>query len=230
MLRTMVLAASTLALTVACSAVPDIRSLALAAASTVLQKSPPLKPDGRAGRFKVSDDDFSHNGLLAASRERLAVCVQVLDDAGIDEPAAVARVDAALRDLAAQPAWSYQGHPVVTAGFGFGPATVDAGCPSQPAVLQPGVRLDRGMLSDGRAGLIVQRASPYRVFVFVLPEPEIAAAFAGSARRTVPQEFLCKGHTCAEVTTGVYLTANEIDDHAQLAEWLHQALGMELAR
>jgi hypothetical protein len=245
--------ASILALSVACSPVPELRLPRPSAANAISHAPPPLEAVGQAPPFQEADDALAPNGLLSASRERLAVCVQVLADARTDEVTAVARIDAALRALATQLPWEYRGHPVLTAGFGFGPALVDAGCPAPPAALHPDIRLDRGKLSGGLGALVVPRASPYRVFVFVLAESEIAARFegwpqrsliqeyacyeqscvaahfAGSSRRTVTQELFCNGHTCAEVTTGVYFSAAELDDPAALTGALHQALGMELA-
>lgn len=45
--------------------------------------------------------------------------------------------------------------------------------------------------------------------------------------RRVPQEMVCRGHQCGEVTTGLYLTPEEVQNTAFLVDWLTKAMGLE---
>ena len=69
--------------------------------------------------------------------------------------------------------------------------------------------------------------STYRLMVFVLPEAETERLFGKSQFRWFAQEMTCGGDTCAEVTTGLYVSEREIQNPAAIVAMLAPALGLE---
>jgi hypothetical protein len=165
-------------------------------------------------------DTLVSNGLLAASRNQLAVCVHAAAGASFGADEARTRVQAALTDVIRDPLWSGDAKT--------GLPVVDIGCPSEPYLLQPGVSYGGKPIGDPSVQA-VETASPYRVFVFVLPPAELSRIFGdtGSSIRVEPQEFLCEGDVCAEVTTGLYLSPEELADPDFLEGWPRKTLGLE---
>jgi hypothetical protein len=155
--------------------------------------------------------------LVTANRERLAICVQAVGtDAGA-EMDVKRRIEALLPQLMEHPRWR-------PAGLGAAPPVVDIGCPSDPALLRPGAHPKGG---DPSSSSLVLEASPYLVFVFILPQAEIDRLFSNWPYRKVPQENLCEGHVCFEVTTGLYLSPGEAQQAPFLLESLLKAIGLE---
>lgn len=160
------------------------------------------------------------SALLAPNRAALAACVAGVGPAAVAVPTARQRIEQALTGLSQQPVWGKAGLAVV-------PRVVDIGCPSEPYLLQPGVTWEDGVPITG-AGPRVETASSYRLFVFVLPPDELSHVIRGRHDiRTAAQELLCRGHQCAEVSTGLYLTPDEVSNNAFLQEWLAKGLGLE---
>ena len=60
-------------------------------------------------------------------------------------------------------------------------------------------------------GVSVTRASPHRLFVYIVPKPAFKAAFGDVPYGVAAEEILCPegGGHCAEATTGIYLTTLE---------------------
>jgi hypothetical protein len=75
----------------------------------------------------------------------------------------------------------------------------------------------------------VNRANRFRAFVFVLPDGQVNKLFGNTARRTAAEEMLCAGKVCAEVTTGLYLSPQELRDSQVLKAALERAIGLEPA-
>lgn len=147
-----------------------------------------------AGAFFVSawatahdsvDSPFSDTPLLASSRDVLSVCVD-----GV--PADVVRkvlkdIESELLAIPREPAtW-------------LADARVVEGCPRGRALTGE---------AAGRHGnpRPVQDASPHRLFVYLASEEAVRTAFARDSYGVAAEELLCYGDSCAEVTTGVYLT------------------------
>ena len=165
--------------------------------------------------------DPSDGLLLAANRDRLALCVQPL--AGAVQPReARALVQGALAEVATHPSWAPAGLPAA-------PPAVEAGCPAAPALLRPGSAHDGGRPNGDPLRERVERASRFRAFVFIVPEGQAATLFGGSSRRTAAQELLCDDHAhrCVAVTTGLYLTPGELRDAPFLRHALERAIGLE---
>jgi hypothetical protein len=105
------------------------------------------------------------DGLLATNRDRLRICVDDVD-AGVSESEAKARVEIAMIEVRENASrWE-------KFGFGAHDPRVDAGCPSPPLLLQPGVEAfdrgpGRGLETSQRR--VVDEPSQYRVFLFVVP-------------------------------------------------------------
>jgi hypothetical protein len=160
--------------------------------------------------------------LTTANRDRLAICVQAV---GLDsslEGKAKASVEAALIEVAKHPRWE-------ASGLGVAPPVADTGCPSPPAVLRPGVEIDRQ--GKGRIFVLpfpcVEEASYYAEFVFILPPAELERVFGKDPELTLAdQETFCGEGGSVGVTGGLYLTAADLGDTHLLAEKLKRAVGL----
>lgn len=150
--------------------------------------------------------------LLSRTRDRLALCTQPVS--GARATAAQART-AVAGALATTP-------EVARLAPG---AVVEAGCPTTPYLLRPGARAPVGRPSGDPTMTRVDQPSKYRVFVFVLPQPEIDRLFGRTSLRRVAEEYLCEGDSCAEVTTGVYLSDAELQNGQLIRTRLEEALG-----
>jgi len=72
--------------------------------------------------------------------------------------------------------------------------------------------------------------SYYRLFVFVLPTPEdISQLLDGAENRVTVQEMTCHGDSCAERTTAIYITVEEMgSDREALVDYLIEGAGLEV--
>ncbi|HSH80694.1 MAG TPA: hypothetical protein VLA19_19375 [Herpetosiphonaceae bacterium] len=159
------------------------------------------------------------NSLLTAGRDRLAVCVQPLSGA-ISPDEARAPVEAVLPAALQHPWW---------VADGLAAPVVETNCAptATPFLLQPGATSILGKPSGNFNSLDVTQPARFRLFVFVLPQTQIRAIFGDSPYRVAPQEFLCREHQCSEVTTGIYVSPEELRDAAFLKLALQRGLGLE---
>ncbi len=169
-------------------------------------------------------------------RDRLAICVDAIafdsEGAPVDgdpavESAAKLAVEAAIPLVSS--------HPFFSDAYGTNPPLAEIGCPSLPAPLQdPGTRWYSGIpdFIDGGGGPLVLRRSYYSVFAYVVPsEQDIDRLLGGSKRRVAVQEFECSGSgpggtPCAEQTTAIYVTPNELQDVHMLERLILDAAGL----
>ena len=147
------------------------------------------------------------------------------------EALAADKLKSALDELAStHPLWS-------PAGLAGAPAVVDQKCPSDPFPITWGVKWISAEPDATAWWPRVVASSYYPVFVFVVPsEGDLDALLGGSARRVAPQEFVCADEysercvPAAEVTTALYVTADEVRGGMDLSRWLAQAFGLEERR
>jgi len=182
-------------------------------------------------------DDTSENQSL--NRPSLGLCVDSLTpSAGTEAPLGVVEgeqqiesdaksaLDATLLELSqTEPLWE-------SAGLSKEPWVIDIGCSSLPLPLAFEGEWINGYEPRTERPPTVASASPYKVFVFVLPsEFEIEAMLGGGTRRVVSQEFVCtnlygEGCTIVEVTKAVYLTESDVNEGAAtIAPLLADAVG-----
>jgi hypothetical protein len=151
--------------------------------------------------------------LLTNNRPGLKICVQSLLP-GVEVAAVQRQLTARMADVSKHPDFS-------RGGLNRQPVAIDAGCPSGPTIAEPGYT--RGDKIGAPA--IVKEPSPYRLFIFVASEEQIARAFDWQPHLT-PQELICEGGGCAEVTTALYLTPQQIADGSASARGLAQGIGL----
>ena len=175
-----------------------------------------------AGKPPPSNDKLQPGTLLTTNRDRLAICIQPVASVQFDMTEAQLRVQAALTELSTHPRWAEIGLA------GRAPVVVDAGCPSEAYLLRSGTVVDPRKPTGDPVIQGVAEASKYRVFLFVPPESETARLFSVTASmRRAPQEYLCQGNSCFEVTTALYLSFSEVRNHQFLTEWLAKVIGLE---
>lgn len=169
---------------------------------------------GDGGPDQVTDA----NALLVTSRTGLRVCVESLDS-GI-EPAIVRdRVHAGLARISRHPDFA-------AAGLGRRPVDVHEGCSAAPTIDQPGYR------SSSRLGapVAVEKASPYRLMVFVAPAGRMAAAFQDRDPALTAQEVICGAGTCPVVTMAAYFSPASLFDAEAVDRALTEGVGLREVR
>uniref|UniRef100_A0A831X2F6 Uncharacterized protein n=1 Tax=Thermorudis peleae TaxID=1382356 RepID=A0A831X2F6_9BACT len=166
---------------------------------------------------------FTDGLLLTTNRDRLALCVEPVAAPTVDLEVARQRMDAALATLTQHPHWR-------PAGLAQNAPVVEIGCPGKPYLLEPGVSVKGGKPTGDPVAQRVDVPSRFRVFVYILPEPELARIFGDTSIRRAPQEMFCEGDSCAEVTTGLYLSPREVHDAPFLSDQLAKVIGLELAK
>jgi hypothetical protein len=155
---------------------------------------------------------MSRDALLITSRERLAICVKAVAGASIDSTRARHVVESVLVELSQSARWS-------RTAYAKAPPVVDVDCAERPSILDPGVVVS--MIGNDAIRLRDQPKTPdlfskYRLIIYVVPESVIQHYFFGMSRsfdvrsRREGEEFMCTDHVCSEVTTGIYLTENEM--------------------
>jgi hypothetical protein len=156
--------------------------------------------------------------MFTANRDRVAVCVQAID-VDISESYARDRIEVALADATENPSWERVGLPSAK-------PRVDVGCPRPPAAFAPDVRAvetGKGLYLDL---LPVKQASYYLIFAFVVP-PEKRGEIFGTKRPVTTEEiFKLSIHEWSGVTTGLYLTADEVNDREFMVDCLTDAVGL----
>lgn len=120
---------------------------------------------------------------------------------------------------------SVQQHPDhAHAGLAVAPARVDIGCPGPARMLMPGFDHDDGVATGSRAN--VAAPSLYRTFVFIAPR-QAATRPNGSITHIVPQEYMCDGDKCREVTTALYLAPADLGNGDSLQKLFTSAVGLD---
>jgi len=178
----------------------------------------------------------SHPGglLLIQERDQLAICVEWLPPGfspdstspqlaspAPEQLAAQAAVEAALPALAQHRVWSKW-------DLSNPPPTVSGDCPSGPAAYDAEGGSVPGLPPSffNVAGRLITTASPYRVHVFVVAPDEIDRLGGRNWRYTV-EETICEDHICSEVTTGLYMSADEMTNQDFVVARLARGIGLE---
>lgn len=157
--------------------------------------------------------------LLTANRDRLAICVGAVNVGSAVEVEAESKVEAALVDVAKHPHWN-------ASGLGVASPRVDAGCPAPPLATRPDVKITRwGGSVLVEPVPIVDEASYYRLFVFILPASELDRIFQG-ALPLVDEQAYKSGDQIIGVTAGLYLTPEQLRDPTSLTEAIQRAVGL----
>lgn len=165
--------------------------------------------------------------LLTTNRDRLAICVEAVDQAKSVASEAKSRIETALQTLALLPSWQ-------NGGLAAAAPVVDVGCPSPPAAFRTDVRIGwsgagQPALSPSEA-LAIDRPSKYLVFAFVYPDSEITKRSPQVDITIVAQEYLRTGSDkFVQVTTGLYLTPGYLQSpySPYLKHLLAQAIAVE---
>jgi hypothetical protein len=157
-------------------------------------------------------------GLLSTTnRDRLALCVQAVGVDSALQAEAKSHIEKLLPQLEQHPNWALSGLEDTP------PPVVDDGCPTaDAALLRPGADV-----KGGAPGSAVAEPSPYQAFVFILPQSEIDRLFEGWPLRSVSQELLREGDVGLPVTTGIYMSIEEIRSPSFLSDTMVKGIGLE---
>lgn len=157
--------------------------------------------------------------LRAPDRTRFALCV---DGAGVSIGArdeAIQSIRQALPRVTGSPRWA-------ASSLSTQSVQVDAGCPTSPAVFGGQPLFHDVVINRGQAK--VDKASPYVVYVYVIPNNKLNEYRKGTESvRTATQEMLCSGSVCWEVTTALYISASEAANMAFVQDWLLKSIGLD---
>jgi len=89
----------------------------------------------------------------------------------------------------------------------------------------PGFDHDDGATAGTSSNVAVP--SIYRAFVFVAPRAASTRPDNGRITRIVPQEYLCDGEVCPEVTTALYLSPEDLASPQSIAKLFLRAIGLD---
>lgn len=165
---------------------------------------------GSAGQSIQTDQPqtggTSAQDQLLRPRNGYTVCIDAVDVDTSVRVLAKERVEAALPVLAQHPAWA-------ALAWYHQPPVVDIGCPTQPLPLTSGIPFLNGVPKPDAILQGVPERNYYRTFVFILPSVEaIDVLLGGSERRVAAQEYLVDPEGFIEITLGVYVTVDELDE------------------
>jgi hypothetical protein len=166
---------------------------------------------------------FVEGALRTANRDRLAVCVDVVDGVASPEHARDSVKDA-IDSVYYTPRWDRpelrNKRPVV-----------DIGCPSSPLVLRTGVisgKTGTGLMAES-ASATVDEASYYALFVFVIADTTMSDVFRDAQHFASQEWFKHSIHLVDTVTTGIYLTPADLADEQLIADCMTLLLGLRQA-
>jgi len=112
---------------------------------------------------------------------------------------------------------------------GTPPAVFETGCPGKPYLLEPDASVNGGKTAGNPVVQQVDAPSQFRVFVYILPKPELPRIFGDTSIRRAPQEMFCAGDSRTAATTSRYLSPCEVHDAQFLSVELAKAIGLKLA-
>ena len=158
----------------------------------------------------------TESALLTSNRDHLAICVESKVPEVTNEVLKTAIVAALVKVMI---------HPdFVDAGLASGTAQVDIGCPSPARATQPGFDWETGG-SDEQGAPFVDTPSQYRTFAFVVSPSQITGP-SGQILHGTAQELYISGGVGAEVTSAVYLTADDVPNIEAVGKYLEAGVGL----
>lgn len=169
---------------------------------------------------------FSDNPLITSNRDDLAFCVNVVDgQLNVKSEEVANLVQVALEGpIKTHPRWA-------ETGYDRFPVRVEVDCPSEAYLLRSGAfhPLLSGM-GESEAVPVprVDIPSSFRIHIYIVPQRDIENAFLGTDLRSAPQEMLCAESQCVEVTSAIYLTAEEAVNLEIVQDRLERILSLNL--
>lgn len=166
-------------------------------------------PQLGAKEVKKMESKLTGNALLTNNRDQLNICVEISTSSF---PKELENKDLSTllekwinTDLKEHPDWKSK-------GFDGYRLNITNGCPFTPFLLQDGAKhpIFSGEIVPSR---YIEEPSPYRFAVFVVDQSIIEKHFKGINSRWGPEELLCEGEECNEVTSAIYLTVDEVKNN-----------------
>lgn len=180
-----------------------------------------------AGALAQPDSpQFIRNPILASNRHTFSVCVSLNQSS--NQRTSVGQIRTITELVVTNIATSEWKGPRT-------PPNIVEGCPSHPALLNPGVYRE-GMLFRGVGSLEVQRPSEHAVFIFVMRPEIIARLFSNNSplHRIHVQERLCSvapqpgGARCRDVTHGIYVSDQEFSSSEFMNSAIRRSMLLEI--
>lgn len=180
--------------------------------------------EAKAHEEHHNDTKFADSYLLTKNRDSLTICIENYSEQFPGEELSGGQLtNNALfeveNSLSKHARWEAQGLDKVDINF-------VSGCSFKPLLLEPGKNhvFFSGDIDSIRT---VENASKERLGIFIVDNDVINKHFNDAPLRMAPEEFICEKNECNEVTTGVYLTADEYQN-IRLTQELSYALGLDV--
>ncbi len=154
------------------------------------------------------------------ARTRLRLCVASVDGSPVPSATLAAITAALLNEVPRHPDFASMNRAL----YGGQAPEVVSGCPGAPTIRAPD--WERGAKGGG-APHRVSRPSDFTGHVYLVSAAEAEHAFGAGFPRRTAHEMLCEGHTCAEVTTAVYLTPDDLAARDRLVLSLTAVVGLK---
>lgn len=159
--------------------------------------------DGAAGQ---ADYRYVGGFLLTSNRSELAICVDTIDVDQSVAGAAISSIEEVWPLVEAHRTWAKVASQYTAR------QRVDPGCPDTPVIVGP------------RA--TSEPPSQYRVHVYVAQSNLVYNAPELRNGRLTSEQELCFEDDCLQVTTGLYITPEEMPNIPLMAAYVEQSLGL----
>lgn len=153
------------------------------------------------------DNMFIGGTLLTKNRSKMIVCVEnVSSNRGKDvsNEKNVKKIEKQIQKL------SNENKRYKEVYYDSVDVEVTAGCSFTPFLNDPSN--SHPLYGGGSGDRVVEQPSKESLGIFIVDQDVIDKNFAKAPNRWSPEELICEGHECFEVTKGIYLTPDEIED------------------
>lgn len=174
------------------------------------------------GSASYADENHIHlsgTSLLSSNRTKLGLCIGNFADKDIAN--FVNQVQKILENIQQNsPLWQDQNYKNYQ-------LQIETNCPREPYLLNLNAKhplLSISGESQDYPVPIVQIPSEYRFHIYIVPDEIIYTHFQETSMRISPEEMLCDGEQCYEITTGFYFSAKETNDALYVQNKIEQLL------
>ncbi|MGG1664276.1 hypothetical protein [Brevibacillus sp. NRS-1366] len=153
------------------------------------------------------DNMFVGGTLLTKNRSKMIVCVDnvsTIRGKDVSNDKIVKRIEKQIEKLS-------KGHKrYKEVNYHLVDVEVTAGCSFTPFLNDP--NNSHPLYGGGGGDRVVDQPSEESLGIFIVDQEIIDKNFKKATNRWSPEELICEGHECFEVTKGIYFTPDEIKD------------------
>lgn len=153
------------------------------------------------------DNMFIGGTLLTKNRSKMTVCVENVSSIrskDVSDEKIVAKIEKQIEKL------SKENKRYKEVNYDSVDVEVTEGCSFTPFLNDPSN--SHPLYGGGSGDRVVDQPSKESLGIFIVDQEVIDRNFEKAPNRWSPEELICEGHECFEVTKGIYFTPDEITD------------------